>query len=268
MPKSIHPDQVLRGSHKTWGIWERLVPSLIADNDTAGQRMKDIHVRRDRTAEQFVAQKRVLDIACGTGYGSRMLKDAGAVSVTGVDLSSEAVAYATATYQCDGVSYHEGNAEEYTSTRQFDVVTSFETLEHLPNPEVFLGRMRDCLAPGGTLLISVPIGETRHIDGFHLHVFEREDIYRILAEAGFLVHSSRFDDWQVSMKEMLRLAEDLSRRQAAVRHAAVNLARPTRVAGSDLSPPHSSADAVDLRDAPAEFPCEERQQSQIGDLHG
>ncbi len=268
MPKSIHPDQVLRGSHKTWGIWERLVPSLIADNDTAGQRMKDIHVRRYRTAEQFVAQKRVLDIACGTGYGSRMLKDAGAVSVTGVDLSSEAVAYATATYQCDGVSYHEGNAEEFTSTRQFDVVTSFETLEHLPNPEVFLGRMRDCLAPGGTLLISVPIGETRHIDGFHLHVFEREDIYRILAEAGFLVHSSRFDDWQVSMKEMRAWPKIYP--DARLPFGTLLLTWRGRRVLRDLIFRRRIRLPMLLISATraAEFPCEERQQSQIGDLHG
>ncbi len=203
MQKLHDSERILKGTHKTWGIWERLVPNLISDADPAGQRMMDIHLARYRTAESYVAQKRVLDIASGTGYGSRMLMDAGALSVTGVDLSQEAVTYAQENYQCDGLTFQTGNAEEFTTTEPFDVVTSFETIEHLPNPRVFLRRIRECLAPGGTLLISAPIGETRHIDGFHLHVFQQQDVFRMLAESGFLAMATRFDDWQVSMEEIM-----------------------------------------------------------------
>jgi len=203
MSTTVADSQVLKGSEKTWGIWERLVPSLIDDRDEAGKRMMEIHMRRYRTAQKHVAGKRVLDVASGTGYGSRMLKDAGATIVTGIDLSADAVQFAKVNYQCDGIDYLIGNAEEFTVDEPYDVVTSFETIEHLPHPTEFLARVRESLKPGGTFLMSVPIGETRHIDGFHLHVFGRADVYKLLAEAGFQVEAFRFDDWTVSLKEIL-----------------------------------------------------------------
>jgi len=196
------PARNIKGLAKAWGIWERIVPGQVLPGDHAGLRMLDLHMRRYQTAMRYVPGKRVLDIACGTGYGSKMMKEAGATSVTGVDLSSLAVDFARQHYQVEGVEFREGNAEEFEAMEQYDVVTSFETLEHLPRPELFLANCRKWLKPGGQLLLSAPIGETRHIDVYHLHTFSRQDIFNMLSEAGFTIQSCRSDDWRVTFREL------------------------------------------------------------------
>jgi len=192
----------VKGVEGVWGLWERMVPGLLHERDAAGRRMLDIHLRRYRIASTYVGGKRVLDVASGAGYGSRMLLDAGAASVTGVDLSDQAVAYAHDQYGADGLVFQQGDAEAFHFDEPFDVIVSFETLEHLPNPERFLANAHAHLKPGGVLLLSAPIGETRHIDVYHLQVFERPDIYGLIAKAGFAIEGYRFDPWKVTRKEL------------------------------------------------------------------
>ena len=49
------------------------------------------HLERYRFARGFADGRRVLDIACGAGYGSQMLAEAGAETVTGVDLNQDII---------------------------------------------------------------------------------------------------------------------------------------------------------------------------------
>jgi SAM-dependent methyltransferase len=116
------------------------------------------HLARYRFAMQLVAGKQVADIACGTGYGSKILATNGAYSVYGVDLSEKAVEYSLNYYNAPNVTFTVGNAQELTalSDSQFDVVVSFETIEHLPNVEAYLDEMARILRPGGTFLVSTP----------------------------------------------------------------------------------------------------------------
>jgi SAM-dependent methyltransferase len=107
-------------------------------------------------AERFVIGKRVLDLACGVGHGSYVLRTLGANTVVGVDLDPNAIDYATKHYKREGLSFEQGNALLWQSDSQFDVVISFETIEHLPSSEVFLNQVASHLAPGGTLIISAP----------------------------------------------------------------------------------------------------------------
>lgn len=114
------------------------------------------HLQRYVFAGNYVRGKRVLDLACGVGYGSYSLRMMGAESVNGVDLDLEAIAYARENYKRDGLTYEEGNALLWASSGKFDVVVSFETIEHLPCPEDFLDRVADHLHPDGLLIISAP----------------------------------------------------------------------------------------------------------------
>ncbi|KZL49524.1 hypothetical protein A2T98_12375 [Nodularia spumigena CENA596] len=52
--------------------WERIVPNQTA-NDSASQKFLDLHFGRYKTASSYVTDKKVLDIACGSGYGIRIL---------------------------------------------------------------------------------------------------------------------------------------------------------------------------------------------------
>lgn len=116
-----------------------------------------IHLNRYLTARQYVAGKRVLDIACGEGYGSKLLKDWGAASVVGVDVSPEALRVANALFSEDGVTFLNHTAEELPfDANSFDVVVSFETIEHLDHPEKFLAEISRVVKFNGTVLISCP----------------------------------------------------------------------------------------------------------------
>jgi SAM-dependent methyltransferase len=136
------------------------------------------HYGRYAFAAQFVAGKRVLDAACGVGYGSHLLKEAGAAEVIGVDLSGEAIAYAREHYVAPGITFHQANAEEMTGVEGlFDIVVSFETLEHLRNPHRFLHTCRQKVHDDALLLFSIPNEADHPPDNpYHLHFFNREHL--------------------------------------------------------------------------------------------
>lgn len=116
-----------------------------------------IHLNRYLMARQYVAQKRVLDIACGEGYGSKLLKDWGAASVVGVDVSPEALKVANELFSGDGITFLNHTAEELPfEANSFDVVVSFETIEHLSHPEKFLAEISRVIKFNGTVLVSCP----------------------------------------------------------------------------------------------------------------
>ena len=127
---------------------ERMVPEA-ADAHTYWE-----HLYRYKFAIGFVKGKRVLDIACGEGYGSSALTRAGASSLVGVDVSAEACEHARLKY---GVDARVGDAQNIPlADDSVDVVVSFETIEHVPDPPRFLDECARVLAPGGTLIVSTP----------------------------------------------------------------------------------------------------------------
>ena len=94
---------------------------------------------RYRFAKDFVRGKRVLDIACGEGYGAAALAKAGASSVVGVDVSADVCDHALRKY---GLDARPGDAQAIPlPDRSIDLVVSFETIEHVDDPNVFV---REC----------------------------------------------------------------------------------------------------------------------------
>lgn len=116
------------------------------------KRVEEDHVERYKFASQFVKNKNVLDIACGVGYGSKMLKEAGALSVDGVDISEEAINYAKSKYE--GASFFISDAVKYIPNKKYDVIVSFTTIEQIVDYRVFLGNLYNLLNRGGILIIS------------------------------------------------------------------------------------------------------------------
>jgi SAM-dependent methyltransferase len=112
------------------------------------------HVYRYAFASRFVSGKRVLDIACGEGYGGAALQKAGAAQVIGVDISETVCLHARSKY---GLDARLGTAEQIPlAVGSVDVIVSFETIEHVPDPNRFLDECVRVLAPGGRLIISTP----------------------------------------------------------------------------------------------------------------
>ena len=122
----------------------------------ASKRVEEDHLARYKFAGQFVRDKEVLDIACGVGYGSKLLKESGAKTVDGVDLSDEAINFAKSYYCTGGVNFFVSNAESYSPGREYDVIISLVTIEQIPDFKAALKNFYSLLKPKGILIISSP----------------------------------------------------------------------------------------------------------------
>lgn len=129
---------------------ERFIPSITGE-------IRLEHLHRYFLSCAVTTDKSVLDLACGEGYGSAML-GAVASSVVGIDLSQEAIDHARATYcHSHNVRFECGNATRTSlPDLSFDVVVSFETIEHLTEQAEILAEIRRVLKPDGILIISSP----------------------------------------------------------------------------------------------------------------
>lgn len=141
----------------------------------------ELHLRRYEFAARLAPGARVIDAACGTGYGSHLLRvQGGAARVVGVDLDRRAIDYATRRFGMDGVSFKSASATETgLPDASFDLATSFETVEHVVDAAGLLDEFWRLLRPGGTLVLSTPndSGLTKH----HVHSFTRESLAALVA---------------------------------------------------------------------------------------
>lgn len=116
------------------------------------------HLARYKWASQDTAGKDVLDIACGTGYGSHFLvRHSKPASIVAADIDPDAIRYAKLRYKNAGIEFVEADACEAWTERKFDTVISFETIEHVPRPDIFLTQVSRMLNPEGVLHVSSPI---------------------------------------------------------------------------------------------------------------
>ena len=120
---------------------------------------REEHQARYLWASEFTRGAQVLDIACGSGFGVKILLERGAARVVAADLSEEALLAAEEALRPFGdraevrkVDALEMSLEDGT----FDAVTSMETLEHLPDPLRFVSEAARVLRPGGILALSTP----------------------------------------------------------------------------------------------------------------
>ena len=147
------------------------------------------HWHRYALTAPLVRGKRVLDAACGEGYGTSLLATT-AASVTAVDVSSEAIAHAQARYGASNVRFLAASVTALPmEDASVDAVVSFETIEHLAEQREMLAEFRRVLAPGGILVISSPNRPVYNEDADaanHYHVRELDgDELRALLAPGF-----------------------------------------------------------------------------------
>jgi ubiquinone/menaquinone biosynthesis C-methylase UbiE len=146
------------------------------------------HRSRYRFAARLAANgDRVLDVACGAGFGLSMLKNAGACPF-GVDYSTAALA------DLRRILPNQRNLIRADATRlpfkdqAFDLVTSFETIEHVADAQALVRGIRRVLRPGGTLVLSTPnraFGPPRRHAGnpFHVREFTADELRDLLSQS-------------------------------------------------------------------------------------
>jgi len=140
------------------------------------------HIERYRFARGFVQGKHVLDIACGEGYGTAALAKAGASSVIGVDIAPDICEQARRNY---GLDVRTGDAQAIPLPDQsIHLVVSFETIEHVPDPCIFLRECARVLVPEGELIVSTPnqliYSSCGHQNPFHHIEFNRAEFLDLL----------------------------------------------------------------------------------------
>jgi SAM-dependent methyltransferase len=156
---------------------ERIVPDETESGIVA------LHLKRYAFAEPWCRSKDVLDVACGVGYGSAFLGET-AGRVVGVDLSEDAIEYARERYRGANLEFVVADATALPfDADAFDVVCSFETIEHLPDRDAYLAEVSRVLRPAGTYLVSTPSSPRttdRPENPFHHVEYERSDFETLL----------------------------------------------------------------------------------------
>jgi 2-polyprenyl-3-methyl-5-hydroxy-6-metoxy-1,4-benzoquinol methylase len=142
------------------------------------------HICRYLFACQFSSNKKILDAASGTGYGCYLLKKYGlASSVLGVDISPETIAYSKSNYKLPDVSYKvfDLSKDFNFSSSNFNLITSFETLEHLSDHQHLLQSFKKLLIKNGLLIISTPNTDNYPQDNiFHKKELNQNQFFSLL----------------------------------------------------------------------------------------
>jgi SAM-dependent methyltransferase len=135
-----------------------------------------------------VVGKRVVDMACGEGYGSEVLAR-GAASVVGVDANPEAHEHARLRYARQNLRFERDLVE--TFSEECDAVVFLQTIEHVRNPEEILAHFKAMLAPGGVAYVSTPNlltlappGAEKSDNPWHVREYRAEE-FRALCESCF-----------------------------------------------------------------------------------
>jgi 2-polyprenyl-3-methyl-5-hydroxy-6-metoxy-1,4-benzoquinol methylase len=158
---------------------ERMVPEV-----NRGHLVYAEHLLRYLFAAQFAAGKTVLDFGSGEGYGASIISSHGASSVTGMDISPVAVDHARAKYQGENLSYVCGDCLEapFQGTG-FDLITSFEVMEHLNDHRCYLREVCRLLKDDGLFIVSTPnIATSVGANPFHLKELTFSEFKTLLSD--------------------------------------------------------------------------------------
>lgn len=150
--------------------------------------MKYEHLHRYMVALAWAREKVVADVASGEGYGAALLSDV-AAKVVGVDISSDCSRYAEQRYKKrKNLSFVTGSCEALPlRNHSIDLVTSFETLEHLERQEEMLDEIKRVLKPDGLLLLSSPnrmvySDGTRPPNPYHVRELNWDELNDLLSQ--------------------------------------------------------------------------------------
>jgi 2-polyprenyl-3-methyl-5-hydroxy-6-metoxy-1,4-benzoquinol methylase len=163
---------------------ERTLPDVPAEN---------YWYRRHLAVYEWIGARvpglRVVDMACGEGYGSDLLAAAGAASVVGVDANPEAHEHARLRYRRPNLRFERDAVERFAEP--CDAITFLQTIEHVQDPGAVLEHFKSMLGPDGTAYVSTPNlltlaprGAEKSDNPWHIKEYRAEE-FRALCEAHF-----------------------------------------------------------------------------------
>jgi 2-polyprenyl-3-methyl-5-hydroxy-6-metoxy-1,4-benzoquinol methylase len=154
---------------------------LTVDQASKENIIYDEHMVRYQLVAPLVANKKVVDVACGSGYGSAFLAESGG-EVIGIDLSKEAIINARLNYTNKNLEFREGDAGKLDLLdKSVDIITSFETIEHLLEIGTYLQELKRIIKDDGLVFISTPNKEVfKEKNPFHLKEFTKTEFTELL----------------------------------------------------------------------------------------
>ncbi|MCH8862800.1 MAG: methyltransferase domain-containing protein [Proteobacteria bacterium] len=181
----------------------------------------------------------VLDVGCNVGYGSDILANS-AAQVTGVDVSARAIAVATERYRRGGLAFREVDGITLPfDDASFDVVTSFQVIEHLQDVSRYLQEIARVVKPGGKVLFTTPNRDIRLDPGmkpwnkFHVTEFDASSLSALLTPhfagvevRGLFAETALYDIEFERSQRMLRLARQ---KPLAALHGLISRVLPVRL---------------------------------------
>jgi len=174
-------------------VIERLLPNTIEWDLYHGN-----HIFRYMFANNLLKKtkaQKILDAACGVGYGAKYLAETNNIELIAIDKSYNALDVARKFFNDPHITYIQDDChfmDQSLSHAPFDLIVSFETLEHLPRPKDFLDNCYKALNKGGHLVISTPNAEVTSPTGvvdweFHEKEYTHQELTEILNESGFKI---------------------------------------------------------------------------------
>jgi 2-polyprenyl-3-methyl-5-hydroxy-6-metoxy-1,4-benzoquinol methylase len=159
---------------------ERTLPDVPAEN---------YWFRRHLAVYEWIGARaaglRVVDLACGEGYGSEVLSRS-AATVVGVDANPEAYAHARLRYVRQNLRFERGLVETYGEEGCCDAVVFLQTIEHVQDPAAVLAHLAAMLAPGGVAYVSTPNvltlappGADKSDNPWHLREYRHSEFYAL-----------------------------------------------------------------------------------------
>jgi 2-polyprenyl-3-methyl-5-hydroxy-6-metoxy-1,4-benzoquinol methylase len=163
---------------------ERTLPDIPAEN---------YWYRRHLVVYEWIAARvagmRVLDMACGEGYGASVLARR-AAAVLGVDANPEAHEHARLRYTRPGLTFERGLVESHGERGAFDAVVFLQTIEHVTDPAAVLAHLRTLLATDGVAYVSTPNvltlappGADKSDNPWHLKEYSSGEFRQVCASA-------------------------------------------------------------------------------------
>lgn len=140
-------------------------------------------------AKRYVKNKTVLEIGCGTGYGSNLLEKY-VKNITAFDKDSNTIKIDIAKYRGKKINFLCSSIEDFYIKKHFDVVISFQVIEHIKNPELFIKKVFTFLKPHGLFIITTPNFKTQSYNEnpYHVHEYTAAELKKFLVKYGFSPH--------------------------------------------------------------------------------
>jgi len=137
------------------------------------------HIHRyNEVIDQLNGNETILDIACGTGFGSNLLASKTIGSVIGGDLSSETIKLCQNSWNAKNLSFQEMDGTQLKfEDNTFDVVVSFETIEHTSAFHEMISEFKRVTKKGGKIYISTPNKLINSPSGIVTNPFHTQEWY-------------------------------------------------------------------------------------------